>query len=129
MREVEDHLYPLPMFVIPIRVLIISALLHEGLPDFMVNVLLLQDHLVIKGNVGVQVLEAGCLAETDELIVDEAILDGVEFVNIIYHVLTGGSHEGLNKGLSAEGDTKTDVALSREAVSYTHLTLPTIYSV
>ena len=48
-----------------------------------VDVLLLQCAAVVKKDVGFKELEPCCLTETSELIMDEAIIDTVELVDII----------------------------------------------
>ena len=45
---------------------------------------------------------------------DETVFNVVQLVDIVYHFLAGIVNEFLNKGVSAKGNTKTDVSFSRE---------------
>jgi hypothetical protein len=58
----------------------------------------------------VEVLKAGSLAKSKELVVDEAILDVVELVDVIHDCLTLILHKMLDKGISADGNPKANVA-------------------
>ena len=50
--------------------------------------LLLEDVLICEVNLPVEVLKAGSLAEAHKLVVDEAILDVVELVDVLHNFLT-----------------------------------------
>ena len=63
----------------------------------------------------VEVLEAGSLAKSKERVVDEAILDVVELVDVIHNCLTLILHKMLDKGISADGNPKAKVAVNHEA--------------
>jgi hypothetical protein len=59
----------------------------------------------------VQVLKARGLAEADELVVDEAILDVVELINVLHNFLTLFLYKVLDKSVSANGNPKANVAV------------------
>jgi hypothetical protein len=61
-------------------------------------------------NLPVEVLKAGCLAEVHELVVDEAILDVVDLVDI-NNFLTLFLYKVLDKSISANGNPKANVAV------------------
>jgi hypothetical protein len=46
---------------------------------------------------GIQVSETDCLTEAKEFVLDEAIFDGVEFVDIVYHLSASIAHGILNE--------------------------------
>jgi hypothetical protein len=50
--------------------------------------LLLEAVLIREVNLAVEVLKAGSLAKSNELVVDEAILDVVEIVDVLHNCLT-----------------------------------------
>jgi hypothetical protein len=54
----------------------------------------------------VQVLQPGCLAKADELVVGEAILDVVELVNVLHNCLTLIPYKVMVKCISADGNPK-----------------------
>ena len=86
----------------------------------MVNVLLwstfwaLEHLLARKMHVAVQVLQPGLFAEEEELVVDEAILDGVEDVDILHNCLTPMVDKVLDKSISADGNTKSNIAVNHK---------------
>ena len=57
-------------------------------------------------------VKAGSLAKSKELVVDEAILDVVDLVDVIHDRLTLILHKMLDKGISADGNPKANVAIS-----------------
>ena len=64
----------------------------------------------------VEVLKAGSLAKSKEPVVDQAILDVVELVDIIHNCLTLILHKMLDhKGISADGNPKANVAINHKA--------------
>ena len=71
-----------------------------------VHVLLLQCAAVVKKDAGIEELEPYCLTETSDLIMDEAIVDTIELVDIIDDLLTFISNEFLYEGVSANGHAK-----------------------
>ena len=73
----------------------------------MVDVLQLEGVLVRELNMPVRMLKAGGLAKADPLVVDEAILDVVEFVDVLHNRLTLFLHKVLDKSISADGNTMT----------------------
>jgi hypothetical protein len=60
-----------------------GALLQEGVDDLPIDMLQLEDVLICDVNLPVEVLKAGSLTEAHELVVDEAILDVVELVDVV----------------------------------------------
>jgi hypothetical protein len=73
--------------------------------------LLLEDVLICELHLAVEVLKAGSLAETQKLVVDEAILDVVELVDVLHNVLTLFLYKVLDKSVSANGNPKANVAV------------------
>ena len=51
----------------------------------------------------IDVLEPSSLAEAEELVMDEAILDVVELVNVLHNCLTLIRYKMLDKSISAMG--------------------------
>jgi hypothetical protein len=78
--------------------------------------LLLEDVLICEVNLPVEVLKAGRLAEVHELVVDEAILDVVELVDVVHNVLTLFLYKVLDKSVSANGNPKANVVVIYKAV-------------
>ena len=74
--------------------------------------LLLEAVLIREVNLAVEVLKAGSLAKLNELVVDEAILD---VVDVIHNCLTLILHKMLDKGISADGNPKANVAVNHKA--------------
>jgi cephalosporin-C deacetylase-like acetyl esterase len=56
-----------------------------------------------------EILQSGCLAKVDELVVDEVILDVVELVDVLHNCLTLILDNVLDKRISAYGNTKSNV--------------------
>jgi hypothetical protein len=54
-------------------------------------------------------LKASCLAEAEELVVDEAILDVVGLINVLHNFLTLFRYKVLDKNVSANGNPKAKV--------------------
>ena len=73
----ELHVDPSAVLLVQSLVGILSVLLQEGVGDLVVNVLLhvlvRELHMAVHG----QVLQPGSLAEAEELVVDETVLDVV----------------------------------------------------
>jgi hypothetical protein len=57
---------------------------------------------------------AGSLAEAEELVVDEDILDVVELVDVLHNCLTLILYKGLDESISADGNTKANVAVNHK---------------
>jgi hypothetical protein len=76
--------------------------------------LLLEGVLIQQVYLAVEVLKAGSLAKSKELVVDEAILDVVELVDVIYNCLSLILHKMLDKGISAYGNPKANVAINHK---------------
>jgi hypothetical protein len=57
---------------------------------------------------------ARSLAEAEELVVDEDILDVVELVDVLHNCLTLILYKGLDKSISADGNTKANVAVNHK---------------
>ena len=77
--------------------------------------LLLEAVLIRLVYLAVEVLKAGSLAKSKELVVDEAILDVVELVDVVHNCLTLILHKMLDKGISADGNPKANVAINHKA--------------
>ena len=89
--------------------------LEEGVADLPIDMLLLEGVLIRLVYLAVEVLKAGSLAKSKDLVVDEAILDVVELVDVIHNCLTLILHKMLDKGISADGNPKAKVAVNHEA--------------
>jgi len=84
---VQAHVHPSAVLLVPRLVGIPGALLQEGVCDLVVNVLL--EHVLVRElHMAVEVVQPARLAKTNELVVDEAILDVVELVNVLHNCLT-----------------------------------------
>ncbi len=57
-------------------------------------------------------LEPSSFAEAEELVMDEAILDVVELVDVIHNCLTLILHKMLDKGISADGNSEANAAVN-----------------
>ena len=57
----------------------LRSLLDKGVSDFKARVLLMEGVLVMEEDVAVEALKATGLAEAQEMAVNEAILNGLEF--------------------------------------------------
>jgi hypothetical protein len=92
-RLVQAHVHPSAVLLVPRLVGITGALLQEGVGDLVVNVLL--EHVLFHElYVAVEILQPGRLAKTDELVVDEAILD---VVHVLHNCLTLILYKVLDK--------------------------------
>ena len=78
--------------------------------------LLLEHVLVVKGNVPVDELQTSRLSETQELGMDQAVLDVVEQVDVLDDLVALALDESLNKGRGPEWDADTDETVLREPV-------------
>ena len=48
------------------------------------------------------------------MVMDETIINGVEFVDVVYHLAASIAHKFLDECVSAKGNTQANVALSSE---------------
>ena len=67
--------------------------------------LLLEGVLVVEEDVAIQVLKASGLAEAQELVVNETILNGVELVDVVDDVFDLVLNKILYESVSAKGNT------------------------
>ena len=112
MRLMEPHVDPSAVLLVPCLVVVSGALLQEGVADLPIDMLLLEDVLICEVNLPVEVLKAGSLAEAHKLVVDEAILDVVELVDVLHNFLTLFLYNKvLDKIVSANGNPKSNVAV------------------
>jgi hypothetical protein len=100
------------VLLVPRRVGGAGALFQEGVGDLVVDVLLLNHVVVGELCMAVQILQPGRLAKPYGLVVDEAILDVLEFVDVLHNCLTIILYKVLDKSISADGNTKTNVAVN-----------------
>ena len=107
----EPHVDPINVLLVPCLVGVSGAHLEEGVADLPIDVLLLEDVLICEVNLPVEVLKAGTLAEAHKLVVDEAILDGVELVDVLHNFRTLFLYKVLDKSVSANGNPKSNVAV------------------
>ncbi len=112
-RLLQAYVHPSAILLFPRLVGIPGALLQEGVGYLVVNVLL--EHVLARElHMAVQVLQPGLLAEAEELVVDEAILDVVKLVDVLHNYLTLILYNVLDKSISANGNTKANVAVSHK---------------
>jgi hypothetical protein len=62
----------------------------------------------------INVLQPGRLAEAEELIIDEAILEVVELVNVLHNCLTLILYKVLDKSIMVDGNTQANVAVNHK---------------
>ena len=91
--------------------------LQEGIGNLVVDVLLLEDVLVREGSLPVEVLKPCSSAEAEELVVDEAILDVVELVDVLHNCLTLILDKMLDKIINADGNPEANVAVNHQGIS------------
>jgi hypothetical protein len=60
----------------------------------------------------VQILQQGGLEEPYELVVDQAVLDAVELVDVLHNCLTYMLDKVLDKSIIAYGNSKTNVTVN-----------------
>ena len=101
-----------PVLLGPCLVCLPGPLFEEGVADLPIDMLLLEAVLIRLVYLAVEVLKAGSLAKSKELVVDEAVLDVVELVDVIHNCLTLVLHKMLDKGISADGNPKSNVAVN-----------------
>jgi hypothetical protein len=107
---VQAHVHSSAVLLVPRLVGIPGALPQEGVGDLVVNVL---EHVLVRElYVAVEILQPGRLAKADVLVVDETILDVVELVDVLHTCLTLILYEVLDKRISADGNTKANVAVN-----------------
>jgi len=108
----EPHVDPSAVLLVACLEGVSGALLQEGVADLPIDMLLLEDVLICEVNLPVEVLKAGSLAEAHKLVVDEAILDVVELVDVLHNFLTLFLYNKvLDKIVSANGNPKSNVAV------------------
>ena len=99
--EMQHHIYPIAVLRPPSDTGLLRSLFDEGVSNFKVSVLLLEGVLVVEENVAIQILKASGLAEAQELVVNETILNGVELVDVVDDVLGLFLNTMLHQGLTA----------------------------
>ena len=77
MRVLQAHANPSLVLRAPLRTLLVGAFFEDSVSDFAVDLRLLVGGEVILRDVCVEILKAGGLAESDELIMNEAVSEGV----------------------------------------------------
>jgi hypothetical protein len=102
---VQANVHPSAILLVPRLVGITGALLQEGVGDLVVNVLL-EHVLVCELYVAVEILQPGRLVKPYELVVDEAILDFEEFVDVLHNCQALILYKVLDKRMSADANTK-----------------------
>ena len=107
-RLMEPHVNPSTVLLGPRLVCLPVPFLEEGVADLPIDMLLLEDVLVCEVNLPVEVLKVGCLAEAQKLVVDEAILDVVELVDVLHNCFTLILDKMLDKSISADGSPCQD---------------------
>jgi hypothetical protein len=98
----EPHVNPSTVLG-PRLVCLPGPFLEEGVADLPIDMLLLETILIREVNLAVVVLKAGSLAKPNELVVDEAILDVVELVDVLHNFLTLILDKMLDKSIRPMG--------------------------
>ena len=95
---------------------LISAFFKQSVSDFDIDLGLLVGSQLILRDVCVEVLETGCLAKAHKLIVNEAVSEWVELVDVGRNLLACGGHIGRDKGVSAKRNADGEDAISNKDV-------------
>ena len=74
----------------------------------------LEHVLVREGDLAVYILQPGRLTKADEMVLDEAMLDVVELVDVLHNGLTLILYKVLDKSISADGNSKANVAVNHK---------------
>ena len=72
--------------------------------------------MVMEKDVAIQTLKASGLAEEQELVVKEDIVNGVEFVDVVDDVFDLVLNKILYESVSAKGNAESDIKPSAEKV-------------
>ncbi len=80
----KDHVCPGLGRRVPTICVLLGALFQERVSNFTVYMLLMQNATITTQNMRINILESSGLAKAEELKVDKAILDSVEFLYVIY---------------------------------------------
>ena len=99
---VQAHVNPGAVLLVKHFVGIPGALLQERIGDLVVN-MLLEHVLVCELHMAINVLQQGLLAEVEKLMMDEAILDVVELVDVLHNGLTLILYKVLDKSIRPMG--------------------------
>ena len=91
-----------------------SSLFQERVSNFAINVLLLQNATITEQNTRVNILESGGLATPEELIMYKAVLNSVQFFDVIYNSPTCFSYKVLYKSISTNRHTDTNETFRTE---------------
>ena len=78
--------------------------------------LLLQNATIMEQNTRVSVLESSGLAKPEELIMYQAVLNSLQFFNVIYSSPTCFSYKVLNKSISTNRHTNTNETFRTERI-------------
>ena len=114
MRQVEDHVRPGLTRRVPTICVLFSSLFQERVSNFAINVLLLQNATITEQNVAINILESGGLAKPEELIMDKAVLNSVQFLYVNYNSPTCFSYKVLYKSISTNRHTDTNETFRTE---------------
>ena len=114
MRQVEDHVRPGLTRRVPTIFVLLSSPFQERVSNFAINVLLLQNATITEQNVANKILESGGLAKPEELIMDKAVLNSVQFFDVIYNSPTCFSYKVLYKSISTNRHTDTNETFRTE---------------
>jgi hypothetical protein len=97
MRKVEDHVCPgLTRRVLTISVLL-SSLFQARVSNFAIYILMMQDATITEQNMRINILKSSGLAKPEDLIMYKAVLNNVQFFDIIYDSPTCFSYSVLYK--------------------------------
>ena len=101
--KMKHHVTPSLVLRAPCPAIVVSPFAHEGVGDFYINMLLLQYILVVKQDMTIDILQTRCLTETQKLIVNKAVSERIQLVNILKNIFAFVPHEVLDKIVSTEG--------------------------
>ena len=99
---------------VPTICVLLSTLFQECISNFAVYMLLLQNATITEQNMRVSILEASGLAKPEELIMYKAVLNSVQFLDVIYNSPTCFSYKVLCKRISTNRHTNTNETFRTE---------------
>ena len=88
--------------------------MQERVSNFAIIVLLLQNATITEQNVAINILESGGLAKPEELIMDKAVLNSVQFLYVNYNSPACFSYKVLYKSISTNRHTDTNETVRTE---------------
>jgi hypothetical protein len=99
---------------VPTICVLLSSLFQERVSNFAINVLLLENATITEQNMRVNILESGGLAKPEELIMYKAVLNNVQFFDVVYNSPTCYSYKVLYKSIRTTRHSDTNETLRTE---------------